>query len=42
MTIFLDNIDLKNSVRIWDYMLVRGFVQAIPEITIAILFELQD
>ena len=37
MTIFLDNLDLEKSKRIWDYVLVMGFVKAIPEITLAIL-----
>jgi hypothetical protein len=34
---FLDVVSITNSLRLWDYMLVRGALPAVVEVTLSIL-----
>lgn len=42
MSLFLYIMDFNNCVRIWDYIIARGAIRAIPEITVALLGRLAD
>lgn len=37
MTLFMYNFDLECNVRIWDYIVAKGTIRAIPEIITAIV-----
>lgn len=37
MTLFLYNFELSDSLRVWDYIISRGAIRAIPEIVLGII-----
>lgn len=42
LTLFLDVVKIANALRLWDYIVVRGALVAVPELTLGILHCLKD
>jgi hypothetical protein len=42
LTLFLQTIDLQKCVRLWDYVMLRGAVRALPEIILAMVWQVRE